>query len=349
VSDSPAPHRVLVVGCGKGGDGVGGHSIGYAHGRDWHASPRATLVGAVDLVPELAARFAETFNIPHHGTGLDAVLAASQPDIVSLCTYAGARPPIIETCLRHGVRGIWCEKPFALTMDAARAMVAACEAAGARMIVNHCRRDMPAFRRVKELLDAGAIGEPMLMTAAIPGWDQMEWGTHWHDMFRMWAGDQPVDWVMGQARCTGERRGYGHPIEEASVGYYAFRDGTRALLDGGVTFRGEAALSILGSHGVIHLDRDGTIRLINGDGEKVITGLGGIHPPPYGSRESLLIPHALLDWMEGGPVPSIAASNGLLSTELYLAVYESAARRDRIDLPLGAQCEFPLDRLAAGD
>lgn len=42
-------HTVVVIGCGQSGTGVGGHSIGYAHGKDWHASLRAELIGACDL------------------------------------------------------------------------------------------------------------------------------------------------------------------------------------------------------------------------------------------------------------------------------------------------------------
>ena len=164
-------------------------------------------------------------------------------------------------------------------------------------------------------------------------------------MFRYWAGDQPVDWVFGQARCTSGRKGYGHVIEDHSVGYYSFKDGTRALLDGGKAFRGDKALSLFGTGGVIHLSQDATITIINELGRKEETGFGSINPGAYDSKESLSIPESLIDWMEGGPEPDLSVTNAIKTTELYLAIYESAKQGNRVDLPMGPQPEFPLDAI----
>ncbi len=342
---SSKKYKVAVVGCGKGGGVLGTHSIGYAHGTDWYDSPRADFVGACDLDPENLKRFCTHFEVPHGFVNIREMLATAQPEVVSICTYAGSHPQVLEACVEGGVKGIWCEKPFALSMDEARDMRDLCAENGVKLIVNHCRRPLEQFRKVRALLEAGAIGTPMLFASSIGNWDQMEWGTHWHDIFRMWAKDQPVEWVMGQARCGGEKFRYGHTMEDHSLGYYCFADGTRALLDGGVALPGDAALSVFGSEGVIHLTQK-TMRVINRDG-MTETEIPGLHPPAYGSEESLRIPHSLLDWMEGGPESELSVDNALKTTELYLAIYESAKRGDRIDLPLGTQADFPLDAVAA--
>jgi len=340
-------YTVAVVGCGKGGKGIGGHSIGYAHGMDWKASPRARLVGACDLDAENLGAFCRHFEVPVGRENFLAMLEEVKPEIVSICTYAGTRPSLVEACAKAGVKGIWCEKPFALSMDAARKMVDQCDEYGMKMIVNHCRRPLAIFCRVRDLLCEGKIGEPMFFAGSLENWDQMEWGTHWHDIFRFWAGDQPVTWVMGQARSTGARTGYGHIIEEHSLGYYSFADGTRALLDGGVKFRGDNILSVFGTEGVLHIKRDNHVVLINHEGLLEVSDLGSPHPPAYGSELSLRVPHSLLDWLEGGTEPELSAANALKSTEVYLAVYESAKRGDRIDLPLARQGDFPLNAVAA--
>jgi predicted dehydrogenase len=340
-------YTVAVVGCGKGGKGVGGHSIGYAHGTDWNASPRARLAGACDLNQENLQAFCRHFEVPVGRENFATMLEEVRPDIVSICTYAGARPSLVEACAKAGVKGIWCEKPFSLSMSEARKMVAQCDEHGVKMIVNHCRRPLPLLRRVKDWLAEGKIGEPMLFAASLENWDQMEWGTHWHDIFRLWAGDQPVTWVMGQARSTGARTGYGHIIEDHSLGYYSFADGTRALLDGGIKFRGNSMLSVLGTEGAIHIKWDNHAVLINRDGLLEVSDLGSAHPHAYGSEPSLLIPHSLIDWLEGGTEPELSAANALKSTEVYLAIYESAKQGNRIDLPLETQADFPLNAIAA--
>jgi predicted dehydrogenase len=335
-------YQIAVVGCGKGGEGVGGHSIGHAHAISWTSGTRCQLKAACDLNEENLKTFCDRFQVAIGRTDLSAMLAEAKPDIVSICTYAGSHRAIVDACIDAGVRGIWCEKPFALCMDDARHMAARCAEHGVKMIVNHARRPLPVFARIRELLEQGAIGEPMLFAASLEGWDQMEWGTHWHDMFRFWAGDQPVDWVFGQARCTSGRTGYGHPIEDHSVGYYAFQDGTRGLLDGGKAFRGNNALSVMGTAGVIHLGQDAKITLINASGLTEEAGWGSMHPGPYDSKESVSIPQSLIAWMEGGGEPDLSVTNALKSTEIYLAIYESAKNGDKVDLPLGAQAEFPL-------
>lgn len=217
------------------------------------------------------------------------------------------------------------------------------------MIINQQRRYLHAFREARRLLDQGAIGAPIMFTAAIQDWDLMERDTHRLDMFRFFANDQPARWVMGQARCTGAKCGYGHVMEEHAVAYLAFSDGTRGLLDGGVGFNGEAALRLTGTAGIIDLFHDGRLHLVNTTGWQDGPTRSTLHcaKPGFESEDPWqAILRALLSWLEGGPPPEVAAENGIKSSELYLAAYEAAKRRDRIDLPLGAQSSFPLHDLA---
>lgn len=132
-------------------------------------------------------------------------------------------------------------------MDDGRAMLQAAEQVGAKVIVNHYRRYLHLFREAKRILVGGAIGTPSIITSSLADWDLMEWGTHWLDTMRFFAGDQPVSWVMGQARCTGEKKGYGHVMEEHAISYLGFSNGVRGLLDGGLAIPGNSALKIIGT------------------------------------------------------------------------------------------------------
>ena len=98
------------------------HSIGYLHAQAYVDHPDCELIAGVDINPENGQAFQEHFSVAG-GTDLAEVLASHKPDIVSICTYAGSHRSILETLLEHNVRGIWCEKPFALTIDDATAMM----------------------------------------------------------------------------------------------------------------------------------------------------------------------------------------------------------------------------------
>jgi predicted dehydrogenase len=57
-------------------------------------------------------------------------------------------------------RHVLCEKPLALTVDDAEAMLAATERAGVRHMTAFTYRFVPAMRYLKHLVDTGAVGRP---------------------------------------------------------------------------------------------------------------------------------------------------------------------------------------------
>ncbi|WP_256354521.1 Gfo/Idh/MocA family protein [Variovorax sp. dw_308] len=56
---------------------------------------------------------------------------------------------------------VLCEKPLALKLDDARKMVGACADAGVVMATNHHLRNAATHRKIRELVQAGAIGRPL--------------------------------------------------------------------------------------------------------------------------------------------------------------------------------------------
>jgi predicted dehydrogenase len=56
---------------------------------------------------------------------------------------------------------IHCEKPMALTLEDCDAMIAACTERDRFLYISHEPRQLPAFRRVQELLSSGEYGEPL--------------------------------------------------------------------------------------------------------------------------------------------------------------------------------------------
>lgn len=338
-------YRIAVVGCGRGGDGVGSHSIGHAHGRHWTRAPRATIVGACDLNAENLANYARTFGVEITSQSAEEMLALAKPDIVSICTYAGSHADLVELCARSGVKGVFCEKPMVLSEAEIILIQNACANSGMKLIVNFCRRPGPLFSAVQKAIAEGAIGNRVLYAASLDEWDQMEWGSHWHDIFRYLEGEPEVEWVMGQARATGSKKAYGHVVEEHSVAYAGLAGGARILLEGGKSHAGVAAIRVIGTAGLLELNWDGTVILTNHDGRRTIFS-GTLHPRDE-LPEYLVLTDGLMSWMEGGREPPYGLTNAIKSTSLYLGAYRSAAIGDRIDLPLGDVAGFALDQVVS--
>jgi len=58
---------------------------------------------------------------------------------------------------------VLCEKPMARTLAEADAMIAAARTAGVQLMIAHSRRFTARYRQAHELLEAGAIGQPVLV------------------------------------------------------------------------------------------------------------------------------------------------------------------------------------------
>ena len=63
---------------------------------------------------------------------------------------------------QHG-KHVYVEKPIANTLADGKKMVEACQKAGVVLLVGHDMRRLSGFRKIKELLDQGAIGKPVMV------------------------------------------------------------------------------------------------------------------------------------------------------------------------------------------
>ena len=344
-----AKYRAAVIGVGKAGGGGpkgGGHAIGYTHAKMFQHEPCVELIAGVDPNPENLAAFVERFGVPKRFGSSEAMFREFIPDIVSIGTYVGLHHELIESAARAGVKAIVCEKPFLASIPQCRAVEAIARETGVKIVVAHVRRYRPAFIRARELFNDGAVGTPILCISGIADWDLSEWGSHWLDIFRFFNNDRPIRWVFGSARVR-DFRGYGHAMEEHAIAHFEFDNGVRGILDGGkATNAGDSTLLLVGTEGTIVIEKESKLIITNrkGRAEEDLT------QEPADTAWLSLWNHMLRDliaWMEGGPEPQLGLSNMLKTSELNLAAYISAARGDRVDLPLNDLTdEWPLEALA---
>lgn len=166
--------RVGLVGCG---------AIGRAHLDLWRETPGAVLAAVCDVSGERARAFAQMAAASAH-TSLDEMLASRTLDAVDICTPSGQHVEQGVLCARAGVH-VLCEKPLALWVDAADALIAACERARVTLASVFQRRAIPALQRVAADIHAGRIGELLLCSAQVKWWrdqayyDSASWRGTW--------------------------------------------------------------------------------------------------------------------------------------------------------------------------
>jgi predicted dehydrogenase len=132
------------------------------------AQQESRLVAFCSRDRERARAFAERFGAPRAYDDLAALLADPEVQVVYVATEHDRH---VEPTVAAAAAGkhVLCEKPMALDAAGCRAMIDACRAAGVHLSVAYYRRYYPKVRRMKALLDEGAIGEPVHASICLGG------------------------------------------------------------------------------------------------------------------------------------------------------------------------------------
>ncbi len=336
--------KVGIIGCGRPWktEGATGFGMGHAHAAGYKASPDAEIVAAADINQENLDAFCQRHDIPNGYLDADEMFAREKLDIVSICLWPHLHAPMVLKAVEAGVRAIHCEKPMALTFGDARRMVEVCDEAGVVLTFNHQRRFGKPFRKAKELLDSGAIGELERVEAFTI--NLYDWGTHWFDMMFFYNDETPVEWVIGQIDARGGHPIFGAMVEGQGLSFFKWKNGVSGLMVTGyqgLYQRGEPLRSIgcgnrlIGTDGIIEVGvHDGPrLRLRNaetGGRWQDVEVDGGIH----GNELHVAAVLDLIDALKTGREPELSGRKALQATEVIFATYESSRRRGRVDLPL---------------
>ncbi len=270
------------------------------------------------------------------------MLAQEALDIVSISTWPALHCEMVCAAAEAGVRAIHCEKPMAPTYGEAKRMLRFCEEHGVQLTINHQRRFGAPFRRAKEILQSGAIGELQRLEAHCG--NIYDWGTHWIDMMFFYADETPVEWVIGQVDPRGGKSVFGVPIEDQAIAYWRFANGVYALLVTGALSAWSASNRLVGSEGTIEVGVSPEVGLRYwGRGQsdwRIVPLAEGLHGMEYVKRGVL----DLLDALKMGREPELSGRRALRATEVIFATYESSRRRGRVELPLDVE-DSPLQAL----
>jgi myo-inositol 2-dehydrogenase/D-chiro-inositol 1-dehydrogenase len=97
-----------------------------------------------------------------HATG-EQLVADDRVDAVVVCSWGETHEQYVLAAIAAG-KPVFCEKPLATTQEACRRILAAETAAGRRLVqVGYMRRYDPAYRALREVVQDGSLGLPLLM------------------------------------------------------------------------------------------------------------------------------------------------------------------------------------------
>ena len=123
--------------------------------------PQAQLVAVADVDAGRARRTAQELEIENSYGSLDAMLDCKGLDAVVISTPDKFHATAVKTVAAAG-KDMLCEKPLALTLPDATALLDAVAKAGVRLQVGFMRRYDPAYSAAKRRIEVGEIGIPLI-------------------------------------------------------------------------------------------------------------------------------------------------------------------------------------------
>ncbi|MFO0952406.1 MAG: Gfo/Idh/MocA family oxidoreductase [Isosphaeraceae bacterium] len=272
--------RTVLVGCGK---------VGQIQAQALARLERSELVAVCDGQAERAAAFAAKYGGAPF-TDMAAMLREARPEAVFVCTphplHAG--PTILAA--QAGAH-VLVEKPLAASLADCDAMIAACRASGVNLGVVSQRRWFEPVVRIKEAIDAGKIGAPILGVFQMFSWrDEAYYRSDpWRGRWDAEGGGVLVNqsphmldllrWFLGPVEeISGAWANLSHPyveVEDSAVATLRFRSG--AL--------GSIVASLCQNPGLftkvhVHGSNGGSLGVETDRGATFIAGVTPIAEPP---------------------------------------------------------------------
>ena len=315
------------------------------------------MIGAIranggDIVAVMSASadrgnaFAAKHDIPRSMTHLAALVGENDIDVVYISTTNELHRGQALAAANAG-KHVLCEKPLALTLADARAIVHACRARGVTLGTNHHLRNAATHRAMRDAILAGRIGRPLFarvfhavyLPPHLQGWriEKPEAGggvilditVHDADTLRFVLGAEPV-----AVSAMTSRSGMAHEgLEDGVMGVVRFANGVLAQFHDAFTTRyATTGFEVHGQDGSL-IGRDCMTQVPKGDVTLVTTT----------GEEKLRIEHENLyvrsvrlfsQAVSGHGSPAATGEDGVKSLAVALAASEAAraGRETPVDL-----------------
>ncbi len=302
------------------------------------------LAAVCDLKAENARIIGEQFGVPHYDD-MDRMMQSETIDMVVVLTPTGDHARNVIKLASYQ-KAIIVEKPMALTLDDADAMIDACDVNGCRLfVVKQNRFNVPVVK-LREAVEAGRFGKFVLGTVRV------RWCRHQHyydqDAWRgTWAMDGGVltnqashhvdmlQWMLGDVESVFAKASTALvdiEAEDTIIVTLKFRSGALGIIEATTAARPinlEGSISVLGAHGTVVIGGFAVNKMdvwafekpLDGD-ERVLEEYSVNPPNVYGFGHQAYYEH-VVDCIENEKRHLVDGLEARKSLELINAIYES--------------------------
>jgi UDP-N-acetyl-2-amino-2-deoxyglucuronate dehydrogenase len=340
------PIRFALVGCGR-------ISVNHIEAVRQHQA-RAQLVAVCDNRPAALAAVVEKTGVQGFSS-LDALLAESDADIVTLATPSGLHPQQAMRVAAAG-RHVLSEKPMATKWDEGMAMVRACREAGVKLFVVKQNRLNPTLQRLKRAVDGGRFGRIVMASVNVfwtrpqSYYDDAPWRGRW-DLDGGAVLNQAshyvdmVDWLVGPVDSVHAYTAtLARDIEAEDTGVMSLRLRKGGLASVNVTMlthgrNFEGSITLLGERGTVRVGGVAVNKIEHWEFDEPHADDAAVReasydtPSVYGPGHPLYYDN-VIGTLRGEQHAEVDGYEGLRSLEVVIAAYRSARDGTRVGLPL---------------
>jgi len=345
------PLRFALIGCGR----ISPNHIAAAKANN------LAFAALCDIVPEHMEDKVVKFELPENirrYTDYRELLREVQPDLVAICTESGLHAQIALDCIAAGSHLI-IEKPIALSIKDADAIIQAAAEEGVKVSACHQNRFNKSILKIRDAVDKRRFGRMFHGAAHIRwnrGWeyyDRAAWRGTWEQdggalMNQCIHNIDLLRWMMGgeveEVFAYTDRLNHDYiEAEDLGVALVRFSNGAYGLIEGTTNIYPrnlEETLYLFGEKGTVKAGGQ-SVNLIEewrfsdalDDAEQVMREHHEIPPNVYGFGHTPLYAD-VIDAILNDREPAVTALDGKLAMELVLAIYKSAAEGKPVKLPL---------------
>jgi UDP-N-acetyl-2-amino-2-deoxyglucuronate dehydrogenase len=313
----------------------------------------ATLAAVCDIVPEKAQKLADQFSVPVF-QDMHEMMKAVDLDVVVVLTESGNHAKHVVELAPYG-KHIMVEKPMALTLDDADAMILACQTAGIRLFVVKQNRFNVPVQKTREALEAGRFGKLVMGTVRVRWcrpqsyYDQDPWrgtwamdggvltnqASHHVDLLEWMMGDVSSVYAMTRTALVDIE------AEDTAAVVLRFRSGALGIIEATTAVRPkdlEGSLSLLGEGGTVEIGGFAVNQLKHWNftqpqaGDETVMEKYSVNPPSvYGFGHQAYYEHVVDCLLNNGP-QMVDGLVGRKSLELINAIYESVETGREVQL-----------------
>ena len=313
----------------------------------------AQLVAVCDKIVSKAQVIADKYSIPVYSCFHD-MMKAEKIDVVVVLTESGLHAQHTIELAPYGAHVV-VEKPMALTLDDADAMIEACDKHGVKLFVVKQNRFNVPIVQLRKALDQGRFGKLIMGTIRVRWcrpqayYDQDSWrGT--------WAYDGGVltnqashhvdllEWMMGDVESVFAKSKNALAdieAEDTAVVILKFRNGALGVIEATTAIRPkdlEGSISILGETGSVEVGgfavnemKTWNFSESKGADDNVIEKYSVNPPNVYGFGHQAYYEH-VVDCLRNKTPQLVDGLQGRKSLELINAIYESIETGQEVSL-----------------